>query len=355
MEQVKKRDSNLELLRIISIILIIAHHYVIYGDLNNIDLGLNIILTKFLIVGGKIGVNCFVLISGYFLINSKFKVEKIIKLIFEVFFYSISITSILYICNLISINMVDIIKSIMPIIFGKYWFVTAYVGMYIFFPFINAFIKSMNKEKYKVFLIISSIILVCIPTFTTANFIFSNFIWLIYIYMIGAYIKLYPNKYTEYKNKAICISIFLYCIIVLISVIIVFLGIKISILGKASNYFSKINSIFIVPCSIFLFIYFKNIKIKYSKFINNIAKTSFGIYCIHENNFMRNIIWQQLLKTKEFANSNILIIHSIFSICIVFIICAIIDLIRIYIIENNLFKIKIFNNIFDKANLLINK
>lgn len=354
MEKIKKRDSNLELLRIISIILIIAHHYVLYGGLKDINFGFNTIITKFLITGGKIGVNCFVLISGYFLINSKFKVEKLLKLILEVFFYSIIITTILYTFNLVQINIIDIIKSIMPIVFGKYWFITAYVGMYICFPFINNFIKNISKDKYKVFLIALSIMLIIIPTFTTANFIFSNFTWIVFMYMIGAYIRLYPNKYTEYKGKALCISVILYCVIVIISVLFAFLGNNINIFAKASNYFAKVNSIFIVPCSIFLFIYFKNKKIEYNQFINNIAKCSFGIYCIHENNFIRNLIWKQLLKTDTYANSNILIIHAILSIFIVFTICCIIDLLRIYIIENNFFKIKKFNRLFEKINTFMN-
>lgn len=354
MEKKSKRDSNLEILRIISILLIIAHHYVIYGGLNNIDFGINTIITKLLICGGKIGVNCFVLISGYFLINSKFKIEKLLKLILEVVFYSIIITIILVAFNKISINIVALIKSILPVIFGKYWFITAYVGLYIFSPFINKFIRTLTKEKYKVFLIISTIILVIIPMFTTADFIFSNFIWMIYIYMIGAYIQLYPNKHTEYKKKALLYSIICYVTIITISIIMVYLGQKIAFIGKGSNYFAKENSIFVLLCSIFLFIYFKNLKIKYNKFVNIIASTSFGIYCIHENNFMRDIIWKQVLQTDKFVNSNILIFHAIYSIIIVFSVCAIIDLLRIYIIENNIFKVNKFNNIFQKINKIMN-
>lgn len=71
----KIRNSNLELLRIVSMILIIMHHYAVHGgfDLLNTELDLNRIWIQILSIGGKIGVNCFVLITGYFMINSKFK------------------------------------------------------------------------------------------------------------------------------------------------------------------------------------------------------------------------------------------------------------------------------------------
>ena len=81
--EVKKRDSNLELYRIILMILIIAHHYVVNSDLINIILS-NISNCKsifLLIFGawGKIGINCFILISGYFMCKSNIKIKKLVS------------------------------------------------------------------------------------------------------------------------------------------------------------------------------------------------------------------------------------------------------------------------------------
>ena len=64
------RSSNIELLRIIAMIMIIAHHvsvhsgFVYPGEI----ISFNRLWIQFIQLGGKIGVNIFVLISGYFLV-----------------------------------------------------------------------------------------------------------------------------------------------------------------------------------------------------------------------------------------------------------------------------------------------
>ena len=81
----EQRLSNFELLRIIAMILIILHHYAYHGNLISIpNDNFNKYVAVFIIVGGKVGVNVFVLITGYFLINSKFKIKKVIQLILQV-------------------------------------------------------------------------------------------------------------------------------------------------------------------------------------------------------------------------------------------------------------------------------
>lgn len=86
------RETNIELLRIVAMIMIILHHLAIY--LRNTKVPLTTTgrcLTTSFFGLGKLGVNIFVLISGYFLINSKFKTKKVIKLWLQVVFYSVLI------------------------------------------------------------------------------------------------------------------------------------------------------------------------------------------------------------------------------------------------------------------------
>ena len=86
------RQSNFELLRIVSMLMIIAHHFAYYNVyvtayISNTANGLWLQMMR---VGGKIGVSVFVMISGYFLVNSKgFKISKLLKFWLQVLFYSV--------------------------------------------------------------------------------------------------------------------------------------------------------------------------------------------------------------------------------------------------------------------------
>ena len=90
MNNIKKlRDSNIELLRIISMIMIVVHHYEMFaGFTNSGNVSLNSYIEIALYSLGKLGVNIFVIISGYFLITSQFNTKKAVKLWMQIFFYS---------------------------------------------------------------------------------------------------------------------------------------------------------------------------------------------------------------------------------------------------------------------------
>ena len=93
------------------------------------------------------------------------------------------------------------------------------------------------------------------------------------------------------------------------------------------------NSILIFTLSISTLILFSKIDIGNIKWINIISSATFGVYLIHDNKLMRNLLWVKIFKNQSYANSNKLILYSIETILIVYILCTFIDLIRIYILE----------------------
>ena len=158
----KKRSSNLEALRIISMYLIVMSHC---DDILGIDtlyqhtIGINKIITDWLHIGGQIGVGCFVLISGYFMVDQKFTVKRILKTAGTVWFYSISIWLIwLITCVLtgrfvIKKIIIEAVFAFFPILSSHYWFATAYIILLLLAPFFNLLINAMERNQYKYLLI----------------------------------------------------------------------------------------------------------------------------------------------------------------------------------------------------------
>ena len=93
------RNSNLELLRIILMLLIVAHHFVVNSGITEVyDLKGSPVNTLFLELWGmwgKTAINVFVLISGYFMCTSKLTWKRFLKIVMEVKFYHIVMFSIL--------------------------------------------------------------------------------------------------------------------------------------------------------------------------------------------------------------------------------------------------------------------
>lgn len=98
------RDSNYELLRIVSMIFIIIWHIIQHGQLIEHTTGLSNMIFNMIMFFIIIHVNCFMLITGYYQSKSKFRLNKFISYILQIWFYNFIITSILSLCGLIKID-----------------------------------------------------------------------------------------------------------------------------------------------------------------------------------------------------------------------------------------------------------
>lgn len=338
----KERMSNLELLRIMAMLMIIALHYMGHGGAleNTEHFKLNFIFSNIIESFSIFAVNVYVIISGYFLVESNLNYAKIIKVWLQVFFYSILVYIILVILKVIPFSTKLLMQCLFPLLTNQYWFASAYITLLLIVPFLNFMINALNKIQYRRLLIVSFVFnslsfgLPINKVITPGGNSLINFI---FIYCIAAYIK----KYGFFKlNK------YIYLIGYICSALIIFLGRMFNYILNL-RYADKLleyNFIFVVLGSICLFLFMKEINIK-SVVVNRISKLTFGIYLIHDNNYIRSILYSSILKTQNYYKSTMFIPESILSIIMVFIVCSIIEYIRQYI-----FKLLMVDNLIDKIN-----
>lgn len=334
------RNTNIEILRILSMLLIVMHHYSVHGGfvLDQNIISFNNFLVQFLHAGGKLGVDIFVLITGFFLIESSFKAKKLFKLLLVVFTYSISIYLIFTAFGLIDFNIKKAIKSFFPIIFGQYWFATSYMLLYIFSPYINSLIKAIDKKKHFNLVIILLLFWSVFPTITSSiNLNFSSIGWFCTLYIIASYIRLYPNNYFDNCKINFLTALITYSFILLSIVLFDVLGVKIDSFSSKALHFTGMNQIPILICAVSLFLGFKNCKIPNNKIINIISSSMFGVYLIHDNYLVRPFLWLDLFNNQSFYHSPYLLLHAIVTIFSVFFVCILLDQIRYNIIEKPLF------------------
>lgn len=344
------RESNIELLRIISMVFITIYHYIVHGGiLESQHYTTNKLVGLFLYTGGRVGVNVFILIMGYFMINSKFKIRKLLKLIFQVYFYSIFLLILsMYRLNL-NFEVINVKPAFTPILRELYWFATSYVLVYILSPFLNKAIKTMGKENCKKLIIICGMVLSLVPTiFRNKVFVSTFFTWFIYMYIIGAYIKLYSFEFKE-KNTAKIISLMFFVVAYITIIIQIILNKKLN-LDLDIGYYLSLYSLLGVIGAIGIFMCFKNMHIKNSKVINCFGKSSFAVYLLQDNLFYRNVFWHMDCKTLEFVQSPIylFLLHLIICTIGIFIIATVIETIRINLIEKPISKIKFWDKYLDK-------
>ena len=95
MKTKSKRLANVELLRVVAMLMVVMLHYLGKGELlpvKNLHMDITGCVAWILESLSIVAVNVYVLISGYFLVEAEFKPSKIVRLILQVLFYTILVT-----------------------------------------------------------------------------------------------------------------------------------------------------------------------------------------------------------------------------------------------------------------------
>ena len=192
----KKRESGIELLKVIAIVLIIISHVVqTFSSMNSSVLNNATDNPQFfvLIVFMHLGIlgNCiFIICSSWFLIGSKKdNKKKIMKFIIEIFVISI-IIMIISISFGIPIEKKDIIKSFFPTLFANNWYMTCYILFLMITPFLNMILDKISKKQLLRFNLMA-IILYWGISFIKSSFYTTNLLLFVTIFFIVSYFKKY--------------------------------------------------------------------------------------------------------------------------------------------------------------------
>lgn len=325
----KKRDSNIELLRILAMVFIVMHHFSIRGGFlyENPEVSVNRVFLQFLLLGGKIGVDVFVLISGYFLVcSSSIKIKKLLHLWLQIFTFSFLILLVDVFFG--GVDFKTLMQHILPVTFENWWFASTYFALYLLSPYLNKLIHTLSKNELRNLILLLAGLWVVIPTLLTKKFQSNNLLFFIFLYLIASYIRLYFEDFKWKKGKYLFLSAVLAFLTFMSAVFFDIVGLKFPILSHHATHFFSQNQIPIVLISISIFIGFLKLDLGHRKVINSISSATFGVYLIHEDPILRNWLWHQLFRNSDFQNSPYLIPYAIMAIILVYIVCTAIELIR---------------------------
>lgn len=340
----KTRSSNIELFRIISMFLIVAHHYVINSGLFDLiklsPTSGNSIFLLILGAWGKTGINCFMMITGYFMCTSKITLKKYIKLLLEVMLYKVIIYIILAICGYETVSLLRIVKLILPVTSVETNFTGCFLLFYLCIPFLNILVKNLTEKKHLLLILLSGVIYVFFGTVPKLGVLMNYVSWFIVLYFIASYVRLYQRKIFEKTALWGILSLLFLGLSVASILVCIFVGPRIGIEFSPYLFVQDSNTFLALATGFSLFMFFKNLKIKDSKFINLISSATFGVLLIHaSSDAMRTWLWEDTFKNCEYFNSNYLALHALLTVVIVYAACTLIDIIRQKIIEKPFMKL----------------
>ena len=336
--QKNSRSISIDLLRIISMIMVVSLHSMNHGGL--IEKSLipgtpNYFLCNILYALCHVAVNCFVMITGYFQCTSTFKLKKLIGVWGSAVFYSGVMYLILCAASLASFSVTGFIKQLMVLTLDQYWFITAYLFLYMVSPFLNCAIRAMNRKLHLMccctLLFLFSFLhnLIYISDFGDVAGGYS-FLWFCILYMTAAYFRLYvPDTVKIQKFMLPLYFLFSMCIcgerfVAYYITPYLFGGVRLTSL------FYSYNSVMCVAATLCLFQFFRGLSLSspaVHKTVSLFAPLTVAVYLIHDNNGIRMILWE-LLKPSAYFDRPWLVLYLLLCIVSIFILCCLIEWIR---------------------------
>ena len=354
------RNSGIDLLRSIAMFMVVVLHVLNYGvEYESLPpFSINWGIAWFLEGASIVAVNIYAAISGYVLVDKKWKISRIINLWQEVFFYSVLSILILLVFTPNSIGVEDIIKAFFPICSQQFWYFTAYFGMFWFIPILNWIINTLEFNKFQR-LIWSLLIVFGFLPWISEVLGASSFgvqggytsLWLTILYMIGAGIKKYGFQIFSINKQDFSKKWFggmaLLCIVLIFLSKVALSTITMSIFGKEilTGHFYSYLSPLVVMESVYLLCFFSKLKIKNYKFWANLSKITFGVYLFHQTGAFYKFVWNYFAKYRD--TSALLFVGVVLGgALLIFVVCSFIEKIRCKLFD--IFKVREIANIIEK-------
>lgn len=310
-QEQRARQSNFELLRIISMLMIILWHIIMHGRVTLYTTGALKLVVEFCYALCTVHVNSFALLSGYFLCEKKrINTGKIVSILGQAWFYKAVIILIIVFFQLETISSVALFEELSPLDVRNYWFVNCYIVMLILSPFLNILICNIKQKVHRRCLLLCFLLFSVIPIFTlsrTVNNMGSTVIQFLFLYLLGSYLKKYPIREnlhfqnTSRKKRQLLFFSF-YVLLAFSNFLLLHFGETLNQYGNeltsffgymiSSSYLLYSNPLSVLG-TVFYFLFFETLDIK-SRWINWVASGTFGIYLIHDNYYVRHLLYKFL-------------------------------------------------------------
>ncbi len=333
-EHPKQRESNIELLRIISMLMIVSVHYFPNGilDPNLVESGsgqyyLGWLLETLCIIGP----NAFTMIAAWFLCTrEESDIRKAILLYVKMVVYDLVLFIPGIFLNNVQITGHNIVLLFFPFLDGRHWYIETYIILLLFYPFINFLINNISQKAYQILICIwISIFSIWFTFFSSApiqdwGYGITTFVT---CYLIVGYIKLYG-----FSNRIIsCLvesKVYLFSMYMLTSCISFLL--VTGKIGGVLEFFFPNNiahaycSFWVIISALSVFLLFKKFRMKSNRIINRLASLTMGISIVHANYSCQDLIYHKLLHAERYANSKWFVLIYLFQVSLQFLVSGII-------------------------------
>ena len=276
---------------------IVCGHLLSQTELLNVT-GTNFILASLFGSGVRIGVNVFLILGVWFMVDAKFKAERIVRLYLAVLLYSVPITIWMIVMGEAG-GARNMLQGLFPFFGRSVWFASAYISLIALSPFLNHFfaLPIRTQRMFLAILILFFCLVPTIPCSTPLDYL-ADFSWFCIVYLVVGIVKKGNMLERLHGTKRFLLA---GCAIYLALV-----GMKIvPVVRPVADYWIvNIKSLPNFLCAFMLFLGFLRIDFGVVKWINFSARSMFAVYIVHQTPAFIHYQWSVLFRADSLLHSS---------------------------------------------------
>ena len=301
-ELTQERSGGLDALRMLAMGMVVCYHLLLHGGVLNgaQPLSGHYWMGHGLMVMVNVGVDVYALLTGYVMAGRRAKLGSLLSRWTQVWFWSVVLTAVMLLAVPSLAGEPGLWAVLFPITTSQYWYVTAYFGVYLLSPLLNAAMDSMSRGQLRQVLLCLLVAMSILPTLLRMPSAYNlgggySMAWLILLYLAGGWLARYGLPWKLRAGQ--WLGLYLLCSAVTFLSKVWVEYITLWWLGecKLGNLLTGYTSPTVVlgaVCLVMAGATFRPSQ-RASRVFTLLAGPSLGVYLIHEQNLVRTALVKQ--------------------------------------------------------------
>lgn len=351
------RGSNLELLRILCMLLIIGDHLTGQSGIADYTTLLSSFAFCLIGCGSRIACSVFVLIGGWFLCEQPYKTRRPLSLWLSLWLYTVPVTLLCKLAGL-DVSWGALRWAAFPASTRQLWFISDYLLLLLCVPLLNRLLRGLSRPAHRGLLAVLAVPLIVYPTLFGENGAVSDTAWMfLYEYLLIAYLRRWPDNrlahLLQHRAAALGLGLGLPLLNTILRAVLETRGLTD---GKAFQYMAyyrtALGALPNLLAALALFYLFKGLDLGCVRWVNALAGTTLGVYILHQVPAFRGFLWNGLLQAEAHRGS---VGYTLLAILAVFLGCAAVDALRTALVMRPLENTRLFKALCEKGDALAAK
>lgn len=351
------RSSNLELLRILCMLLIIGDHLTGQSGIADYTTLLSSFAFCLIGCGSRIACSVFVLIGGWFLCEQPYKTRRPLSLWLSLWLYTVPVTLLCKLAGL-DVSWGALRWAVFPASTRQLWFISDYLLLLLCVPLLNRLLRGLSRPAHRGLLAVLAVPLIVYPTLFGENGAVSDTAWMfLYEYLLIAYLRRWPDNrlahLLQHRAAALGLGLGLPLLNTILRAVLETSGLTD---GKAFQYMAyyrtALGALPNLLAALALFYLFKGLDLCCVRWVNALAGTTLGVYILHQVPAFRGFLWNGLLQAEAHHGS---VGYTLLAILAVFLGCAAVDALRTALVMRPLENTRLFKALCEKGDALAAK